>query len=127
VDSAFVWGASYIWKNALLSLNYLDASGDFAHSETVKSVTAEGSYLWRATDPSLYYGVGWGLAFTDAGKNTTSGLWNLVVGKELNSGKDFGKPGLFVEGRWNFGGAFATDHAGGQDLEGPRIQVGWKF
>jgi hypothetical protein len=129
VNSALVWGASYIWKNALLSVNYFDADADnISPSVSVKSLSVEGSYLWRAqVDPSLYYGLGWGLAFTDAGKNTTSGMWNLVLGKEFNSGKNFGKPGLFVEGRWNLGGRFSIPATGDPSLDGPRIQLGWKF
>jgi hypothetical protein len=134
VDSALIWGASYIWKQALLSVNYFDADASLPHAGSVQALSVEGTYLWRpSSDPSWYYGAGYGLVFADAGENTTSGMWNLVVGKEFNSGKDFGKPGLFVEGRWNLGSHFdtprseATGASLDPSLDGPRIQVGWQF
>ena len=123
VDSTALYGASYIWQNALLSANYFSADLTNA-AETAKVISLEASYLWRAmADPGLYYGGGYGLSRADIGGNTaTHGLWNVLVGKEFNSTKEFGKPGMFLEGRWNFGSSIE-----GGNINGPRVVLGWKF
>ena len=129
VNSALIWGASYIWKNTLVSVNYFQADADgITPSVSVKAFSAEATYLWRSqVDPGLYYGAGYGLARVDAGATNTIGLWNLLLGKEFNSKKEFGKPGLFAEVRWNLGSSFDTDTIGDRSINGPRIQLGWKF
>ncbi len=123
VDSTVIYGASYIWQKALVSANYF--SDDLANAAgSAKVITVEASYLLRAeVDPGLYYGAGYGFSRADAnGAKSTNGLWNLVIGKEFNSAAEFGKPGLFLEGRWTLGSRIP-----GGNINGPRVVVGWKF
>jgi hypothetical protein len=135
VDNSFIWGGSYIWKNALLSANYLTGDVKLAAvpGGSTKVISLEASYIWRAkTDPGLYFGAGYGMAWADTsdtpgGENDSHGLWNVVVGKDFNSRKEFGKPGLFAEARWNFGSSVDFTKAVSGDLNGVRVQVGWKF
>lgn len=142
LDSAFIWGASYIWKNALLSANYFTSNIDEIDGDA-KVLSLEASYIWRCKkDPGLYYGLGYGLARADVswdsvsasqteddegGSDTqTKGMWNIVVGKEFNSPKQFGKPGMFAELRWNLGSKFSAEDGSG-DIDGARLLLGWKF
>jgi len=131
VDSSFIWGGSYIWEQALFSANYF--RGDVKNEVGVKAkvLSLEGSYLWRAkSDPGLYYGAGYGWARADidgpgGSQDDSTGMWNIVVGKELNSREEFGKPGVFVEARVNLGSKLTFDRKG--DINGLRVLAGWRF
>jgi len=131
VDSTFTIGGSYIWQRALLSADYFKSDVSDAPGVDARILSLEGSYLWRAkADPGLYYGAGYG--FADArmsgpggSEHDSTGMWNIVVGKELNSRKEFGKPGVFVEGRYRFGSKLTFDLRG--DINGPSVVAGWRF
>ncbi len=131
VDSTVIIGASYIWQNALLSANYFKSDVTNFPGVVAKMFSLEASYIWRAeTDPGLYYGGGYGFAYADisgpGGPETdTTGMWNIVIGKEFNSPEEFGEPGLFVEARWNLATRLTFDVEG--DINGPRVVAGWKF
>lgn len=134
LDSCAVFGASHIWKNALLTVNYLKSDETLVGGRVEAKIwSIEGSYLWRAkTDPTMYYGGGYGWLRSDAdftpveGASTSvddnSGVWNLVVGKEFPREGEFGKPAIFAEARWNFGTSIRFS-----DVNGPRVVVGWRF
>ncbi len=136
VESTIIYGGSYIWENALLSVNYFKADAEAAAGTEVKVLSLEGSYLWRAkTDPGLYYGAGYGMAraeasWTGGSLRKTRGMWNVVVGKEFNSTKEFGKPGPFAEARYVFGSRWNATVDGAAysgDINGLRLLVGWRF
>ena len=117
-DGSLVYGADYIWKNALATVNY------FAPDDSEDNFwTLEGSYIWRPkTDLSWYYGAGLGVAITTS--SSESGLiWNGVVGKEFwMNGKDHG--GVpYAEARYTLGSTSNLD----DNIDGLRVTVGWRF
>jgi hypothetical protein len=141
VESGFVYGGSYIWEHALASANYFtaDIKNDLQPGEhgNAKILLLEANYLWRVkADPGFYGGVGYGVAYSDCStsvavdpgsKTEFSGVANVVVGQELNNRGNFGKPCLFAEIRYRLFSRIDFDATDAGDIDGPSLQLGWKF
>jgi hypothetical protein len=106
--------------------------------------SVEASYLWRPKgDPTVYAGGGWGVIWMnrddlvtlityppsslDEERHATSGLGNLVAGKEFPLGRS-ARSALFLEARYNFAAALRDDSVH-QDVgvQGWRLVAGWRF
>ncbi|NLO73575.1 MAG: hypothetical protein GX100_05610 [candidate division WS1 bacterium] len=115
-DSTIVYGADYIWRNALATVNYFTDDGE-------RVWTFEGSYLWRPQeDATIYAGGGLGFASQSNGNTDSGWLWNIVVGKEFQPENMVAGGAPYVEARYNFGSSGDTD-----DLSGIRLTVGYRF
>lgn len=137
-DSTLVYGADYLWKNALVTANFFATDGEVSGFDVDLTVwTIEGSYLLRPeSDPGMYYGAGVGYvshAFDVVGfGSTTEGtvLYNVVLGKEFHESDRFGGGVPYVEVRYNFDfGAASLDdiRLPVSGIDGFRLTAGWRF
>lgn len=152
----FMCGGGYIWKHALISLNYFKADRQplrfsppitgATHAVQDEFWSLEGSYLWHpSSDPTVYAGGGWGVVRMSRDdeitviappfpkhhetRHDTAGIGNLVLGKEFPRGNDFGRSAFFMEVRWNFFAKLHDSEFASQqvDLQGLRFTAGWRF
>lgn len=142
LDDDLTYGADYIWRNALLSVNLsrcatVIGTGDSSGSTAVDLWSVEASYLLRGqADPGLYYGAGLGWCKADwdspilptsispsgAGGDDDSLIWNVVLGKEFAAPEQFGEPAWFLEARYSFGSKI-----GEGNVDGLRVVTGYRF
>lgn len=115
-DDTIVYGADYIWSNALATVNYFT-------DDPEQVWTFEGSYLWRPEeDDTVYAGGGIGFASQSNGGTDSGWLWNVVVGKEFQPENMVAGGAPYVEARYNFGSSGDIS-----DLNGIRLTAGYRF